>query len=69
MIWETSSLGVNSLTAVFTMVKAFLEGFLGCVIEVIKMIFDEPWLALVIVGIPLSMLIFRWAKKLAKIKT
>lgn len=51
------------------MVKAFLEGFLGCVIEVIKMIFDEPWLALVIVGIPLSMLIFRWAKKLAKIKT
>lgn len=51
------------------MVKAFLEGFLGCVIDVIGMIFDNAWLALVIVGIPLGMLIFRWAKKLAKIRT
>lgn len=68
VLTTTGSTSVD-LSSIFELVTSFLMGFLGCIVDVINYIISDPWLALVIIVIPLAMLIFNWAKKTAKIKS
>lgn len=65
MLWQTTS----NISTMFSMVSEFLTGFVGAIVDVIELIFANSWLALVIIGVPVALLIFKWAKGLAKVKT